>query len=136
MAILEDKGKRLPPLTMASDARPEWAGAGGHRARAHKDRVEYKEVTGPVVEPCLTHVPLISLVVNEHLLYKLLAFSIEQRAEEFTRKLKLLQLKSFPCDLTIFDTTEGLSSNKTRLDCVGGNDISVNKPRDVTNVSV
>ncbi len=31
----------LPPLTMASDARPEWAGAGGHRARAHKDRVRH-----------------------------------------------------------------------------------------------
>ncbi|KAH3878336.1 hypothetical protein DPMN_002224 [Dreissena polymorpha] len=63
--------------------------------------VEYKEVTGPVVEPCFTHVPLNSLVVNEHLLNKLLAFSIEQRAEEFTRKLKLLHLKSFPCDLTV-----------------------------------
>ncbi|KAH3873984.1 hypothetical protein DPMN_037225 [Dreissena polymorpha] len=48
-----------------------------------------------------THVPLNSLVVNEHLLNKLLAFSIEQRAEEFTRKLKLLHLKFFPCDLTV-----------------------------------
>ncbi|KAH3882156.1 hypothetical protein DPMN_006087 [Dreissena polymorpha] len=33
----------LPRLTMASDARPEWAGAGGHRARAHKDRVRHTE---------------------------------------------------------------------------------------------
>ncbi|KAH3780776.1 hypothetical protein DPMN_158598 [Dreissena polymorpha] len=68
---------------------------------AREDVVEYKEVTGPVVEPCFTHVPLNSLVVNEHLLNKLLAFSIEQRAEEFTRKLQLLELKSFPCDLTV-----------------------------------
>ncbi|KAH3896009.1 hypothetical protein DPMN_020180 [Dreissena polymorpha] len=63
--------------------------------------------------------PLNSLVVNEHLLNKLLAFSIEKRAEEFTRKLKLLQLKSFPCDLTVAGlkqlVSNDLESSRTSL---------------------
>ncbi|KAH3895524.1 hypothetical protein DPMN_019689 [Dreissena polymorpha] len=92
----------LPPLTMASDARPEWAGAGGHRARAHKDRVRH---TG----------------------------TYRSHSSDFVLNCKITPYLKISYE--IFDTTEGLSSNKTRLNCVGGNDLSVNEPRDVTNVS-
>ena len=52
-------------------------------------------------------------------MHYLLAFFIEQRAEEFTRKLQLLQLKSFPCDLTVAGlkqlVSNDLESSRTSL---------------------
>ncbi|KAH3810472.1 alpha-mannosidase 2-like isoform X3 [Dreissena polymorpha] len=124
MAILEDKGKRL---TLHS-AQPHgvaaledgWLEVMLDRNVFRDDRkglgqgvtervltrtefaiqVEYKEATGPVVEPRFTHATLNSIVVNEHLQNKLLTFSLEQTAETFSPKLQIVQLKSFPCDLT------------------------------------